>query len=354
MIISSNDKPPLSEFSNLVENATILLNEDAKKNSEHYLSCSPSNFEKDVERELKTAAIGTAFEDSIEIVSGRFFPDIVAKKYYGVEVKSTKSNKWTSIGSSVMESSRGEDIERIFLTFGKLSEPVKFISRPYEDCLSGAAVTHSPRYKIDMKLKKGETIFDLMNTTYDELRINNPEFEIINYYKSQMKDGERLWWSGGTSEDEALDVDELKIRLASVLTAQERQAITAEGLALFPEIHGNEQQKYAQFVLWLAAEHRVVSPSTRDFFSAGGKGTIETDAGTFVGMPQMVMKIFRMKDTICDVIESTSNEILSKTWNVESVENDRIGQWIDMICNRCESFGSYTSAEVLKAIFNRS
>ena len=75
------------------------------------------------------------------MVSGASFPDIVAKKYYGVEVKSTIKNQWKSIGSSILESTRDQNVERIYLTFGKLGKPVAFRSRPYEQFLSGISVT---------------------------------------------------------------------------------------------------------------------------------------------------------------------------------------------------------------------
>ena len=205
-----------------------------------------------------------------------------------------------------------------------------------------------------MNLAAGETIFDQMNTTYDELRyLDDPVGSVVKYYKSQMKDGERLWWAGSTDEESIIEVDELKVRLASVLTPQERQLITAEGIALFPEVLGKGQQKYSQFVLWVAAEHRVVSPSTRDFFSAGGQGTISTNRAIFTKMPQIVVKINAMKDRIHTIINSSNDVTLCQTWRVDKTEHDRIGQWINIITRYCDTFGVYSSREVLNAIFER-
>lgn len=41
---------------------------------------------------MAQTAKGTPFEDSIELIPGQRFPDIIAKKYYGVEVKTSKQN----------------------------------------------------------------------------------------------------------------------------------------------------------------------------------------------------------------------------------------------------------------------
>ena len=76
--------------------------------------------EDDVKSALEECAIGTPFENTIEKISGQKFPDIVAAKFYGVEVKSTKENHWTSTGSSILETTRVADVERIYMTFGKL------------------------------------------------------------------------------------------------------------------------------------------------------------------------------------------------------------------------------------------
>ena len=57
---------------------------------------------------------GTVFEGMVELISGQRFPDIVVGGYYGVEVKTTKSEHWKSTGSSVAEGTRVEGVERIY------------------------------------------------------------------------------------------------------------------------------------------------------------------------------------------------------------------------------------------------
>src|SRR5699024_11116667 len=125
-----------------------------KDNSKYYRSRGGVLLEKDVFDMFVELSIGTVFEDSFVMVSGQRFPDIVAMGYFGVEVKTTKSDNWISTGSSIIESTRVDGVEKIYLLFGKLSRNVEFRSRPYEDCLSDIVVTHSPRYKIDMELEK--------------------------------------------------------------------------------------------------------------------------------------------------------------------------------------------------------
>ena len=59
-----------------------------------YLSYLGNKLEGVVADVMTQTAKGTPFEDSIELISGQRFPDIIAKKYYGVEVKTSKQNHW--------------------------------------------------------------------------------------------------------------------------------------------------------------------------------------------------------------------------------------------------------------------
>lgn len=201
MIISDNKHPPLSAFQSLMRATDSVLNQDATRRQDYYSKRSGKAVEGDVYSAMCQVAQGTPFEGTIQLISGFSFPDIVAHQFYGVEVKSTAKNHWTSIGSSILESTRNADVERIFLTFAKLGKPVQFLSRPYEECLSGIAVTHYPRYQIDMRLQPGETIFDKMGIPYDQLRqMDNPAAPVSRYYRSKLGPGESLWWAADNPE----------------------------------------------------------------------------------------------------------------------------------------------------------
>jgi len=335
MIISNNRSPNLPEFQNLIETATLKLNDDAAKRSSYYLTRNAQLLEDDVKDVLDITAKGTNFEGTIKKISGLRFPDIVAAKYYGVEVKSSKDEKWITLGGSVNESTRVEDVERIFLTFGKLTNPIEFRSRPYEDCLSDVVVTHYPRYKIDMNLPNGKTIFDKMKIPYDALRLSaDPVGHIVSYYKSQLKDGESLWWTGKATKDEHIEVDSMKIRLWRTLSTEEKRELMASGFAYFPVLLSNSSTKYEQLSLWLMIQYNVISTSMRDSFSAGGRGEIPTASGRVEKVPRAILNIFENRAAIASYILNTDESILRETWRVKRIDNDRIGQWIDLCTSR--------------------
>lgn len=285
MIVSVNSKPDFSEFVSLMRRTDELLNLDAQKRPRYYAGRGGNPLEDDVKAALDECARGTVFENTIEKVSGQRFPDIVAARYYGVEVKSTKNNHWTSTGSSILESSRVANVERIFMTFGKLGgNPIEFLSRPYEKCLSGIAVTHMPRYLIDMRLHEGETIFDKMGVPYDELRMmDNPVIPVSKYYRSQLKPGESLWWAGD-AVDEAVSAT---VRIWRQVPSEEKRKYTTYGCVNFPEVFSGNYDRYA---LWLTSQG-VVDPHIRDQFSAGGQEVMRLSSGKEVKLPGIYRRV---------------------------------------------------------------
>lgn len=355
MIISDNKKPLLEEFKALMARTDLLLNEEAKSKETYYKDRNGTQLEKDVFDALTRCAVNTPFENSIQLVSGASFPDIVANKFYGVEVKSTNKNHWKSIGGSILESTRIQNVERIFLTFGKLAAPVTFISRPYEECLSGIAVTHYPRYQIDMELQSGETIFDKIKIPYDELRkMENPVVPVSQYYREHLKPGESLWWIGDSNIEDT--VAPPTVRLWNTLSADEKNYYTVKGYVFFPEIlHHSSTKKYQRFALWLATNCSIINTNIRDQFSAGGKVDIVLGNKTYPQMPAAFGRINRYKNLIAETLISTSSEILKEHWNIiDNLPENRLLYWCQQVSIYAGTSKEeiYTYLELLKTIFN--
>lgn len=350
MIISTNREPSLQEFEDLCNRMCEILNLRAREEPEYYLSKGAQKLEPEVKKALDEAASGTNFENTIEIISGQRFPDIVAAKYYGVEVKSTKDDKWTMIGGSVAEGTRVEDVQYIYFLFGKLHMPIEFKTRRYEECLSDIAVTHSPRYKIDMNLRKGETIFDKMDISYIELRKSDSPIEsVVEYFRSTLKEGESLWWVNG--EDAMAGTTPPKIRMWKTLSKEERENLVAEGFALFPELFSDNRNKYERFTLWLVSNHAVVSSSIRDPFSAGGQLDIELNGKYYQKLPQKYIQLYFNKRKVEETIKKADETVLLSTWSTNTLNfNGRMSKWMELVTGFAQN-EKFDVAKFLKNVF---
>lgn len=326
MIVSLNLNPSLDEFRRLMTKTDHMLNEDAAYRPTYYVSRGGNPLEDDVKNALDECAKGTPFAGTIEKVSGQHFPDIVAAKYYGIEVKSTKDDHWTSTGSSILETTRVSGVERIYMTFGKLGgNPIEFLSKPYEECLYGIAVTHMPRYLINMCLKPGQTIFDKMGVPYHELRqMDNPIAPVAKYYRSQLKSGESLWWTGNSSEETV----SATIRLWKNLSAYEKKIHTIFGCVNYPEIFGGNYDRYA---LWLTSQG-VVDSHIRDQFSSGGQEEMLLSTGEKIKFPGVYRRVKVHSDLfIRRMAQEDTTVFIDRATLDKNALNKRLLKWADAV-----------------------
>lgn len=329
MIVSANSQPDKSEFNHLLKTTLSQLNLHAKKSAKDITLLTGNRLEPFIKDILTEQAVGTAFENSIELISGQKFPDIIAKRYYGIEVKSTTQNHWKTTGNSVLESTRVEGVERIFMLFGKLGKPIEFRCRPYEECLSEVVVTHSPRYLIDMNLQKGATIFDKMNVSYDTLRTKpNPIRPVVEYYKSKRQKGEEVWWMDQENEKS----NSFLIRIWNNLETIEKNKIRISVMSFFPEIFGNDNRnKFNRLPAWLVTHHSVVCKNVRDLFTAGGKSDVTVGVKIYKNIPRILATLIHHLPSIVEVIIRTPAIELSEYWQHKTSERSKLNDWITLV-----------------------
>ncbi len=257
-------------------------------------------------------AQNTPFEGKLRHTEDREFPDIVAADLFGVEVKATKKDDWTSIGNSVLESSRVNTVEKIYMFFGKLGGTPDIRYRNYEDCLKGIAVTHYPRYQIDMLLADDDSIFKKMGVDYDALRHSgNPVKEIRAYYRSQLREGDALWWIDDDI-DKTAQLSPIIKNFAS-LDQDTRDLIKADIFVLFPELFSNGAKKYERIPAYLAAQYGVVTANLRDHFTAGGQMTIKYQDQD-LRVPQMMGELCRLASLVRSELEKADKGVLANYW----------------------------------------
>ena len=329
MIISVNSDPNRSEFDLLLGSTIDELNIHAQKSSKKVATLLGRNLEPYVRDVMTDLAVGTVFENSIELIGGQKFPDIVAKKYYGIEVKTTTQNHWKTTGNSVFEGTRVDSVERIFMLFAKLASPIEFRCRPYEEVLSEVVVTHSPRYLIDMNLEQGKTIFDKIKLSYDSLRKNeNPIRPIVDYYKSKLKPGEELWWMDAENNSKPSSII---IKIWNNLSAKEKQELKNRSMAYFPELFGNSNDKFGRLAIWLVTREAVVCPNVRDLFTAGGKRDYLIGKNVYQKVPRIFLNLFNNIPSIVETIMQTSAFELSEYWEIKTTEKTKLFDWIDLV-----------------------
>lgn len=338
----------MEAFIKLVSKTRNFMNQEIQNcpdRKKYYRSRNGAKLEEDVYEVLCAQSVGTDFENTIQLVSNRSFPDIVAAKYYGVEVKTSKKS-WKSVGSSIMESSRVQDVEHICLFFGKLDTDVEFRIGPYERYLSEIVVTHSPRYSIDMELPPTHTIFEKMDIDYESFRNLEAPIEVVkDYYRSNLKTGQDLWWM--TNNEKPLSP---VVRLWNTLSLKEKKHFQIQGFCWFPEIFSNDRRtKYNRFGLWLTTENGVVPTALRDIYTAGGRDDLFLKGRSLKNQPQILIQLSNCRHLVRKEIIGADKDWVKEMWGVTRVYDgdDRIRQWIDLI-----SYGGITEKSTLRIMFD--
>lgn len=284
--------------------------------------------------------------NEIKLISGHRFPDIVADKYYGIEVKSTKEDHWISTGSSIVETTRVKHVDDIYMLFGKLGGDIpQFKCRPYQDVLYDIAVTHSPRYLINMELEKKDTIFSKMGTTYDEFRTSPDSISLArHYYRERARQQNRQempWWITSDNLDSA---HSFNIRLWNSLDLWEKRELQTKCMILFPEAlnPARSNTKYNNTTLWLCSYNQVVNPNIRDLYSAGGKITHVNGKRLKHPVAQVFNIIVDYSDEIKALLRHPSTEIMMmiKDFNPILLEqNNMYDAWLEICCDIAKEYG---------------
>ena len=311
-IYNRNQGVALTEFDKFMSKTNDYMNKSAIKEKK-YKDCEGKKLEMEVLEAMKINCSDTPFRESdIDLVSGQRFPDIVAGHHFGVEVKSTKSNKWESTGSSIIETTRVKDVEYIYMLFGKLGgNPVEFRCTPYQECLSDITVTHSPRYKINMDITPDNTIFSKMKMDYDTFRLSENPIELTRkyYLDKAEKEGKTQmpWWLS----QEVSVPPTLTLWMNGTFTKEQQKFYRALLLMLFPyEICNSD---YGRPALWLCTRMGVLKSNFRDLFTAGGRIIVENE----VECPKIIEWVLKLSPMVKQLLESKEWLFDLKDYNEE-------------------------------------
>jgi len=253
------------------------------------------------------------------------FPDLVINKI-GVEVK--KLRRMTGKRQAIQSPSLAGSLDsRRYFFLWKAGRQAKHKIRRYADCLPRVAVTHNPRYVVDMLLPDGDSIFHHMGITYEQfIALPNPLGKLTEYLRTTLKPGEEIWWLGPTANsDEESDHREL---LGPILFALDerpdlRDRFRLVAMALRPEIFKSSgQDKFQNLPLLLLRRFGAVVPNMRDIFSSGGRRN---------NYRAIDDRLLESANEIRRIILTEPADELRYSWGVDEIFTDRISQYARLL-----------------------
>ena len=311
--------PPIQSHVEFLERVKGSLLKRGK--SESFSKLSGDEWEEIVFQECLKLSAEEKLDWTIENTKAAEFPDIVFNKVFGIEVKATTSDHWTTLGNSINESRRIATVEDVYFFFGKLGGEFEISVKPYEKCIKNIATTHYPRYIVDMNLADGLSIFEKLGITYNDYRSLSGEERIKlikDFLRQSFAEGEALWWIDETTAP--------VIKNFNRLDPKTKKEFTVLAMARCPEIFkGNrERGKYDRVAQILLTEFQAVSGNLRDHFSASGRREIALKGGRKITVPQMIFHLHSNAKAIQQVLLAIDKEDLLQDWKTIEAPSDKV------------------------------
>lgn len=341
-------------FGDFVEKVCLVLDNLSKTNPKQIAACKTGeDFEECVVEAVATVLRQIGIEAKIHYTKGgHAFPDIVIEfsdgSKYGIEVKSSTSSSsknWKINGNSVLGSTK-EDVIDTYIVFGKTAIGNQgFRCKRYEDAIVNVAVTHSPRYAIDMEIEPNNTFFAKSALTYKQISESDDPIGLITaYFKSQ---GQRAWWLSESTP--------AAIRMFSDISRDEQLKLLGYCFVHFPEVFSSSSTKFSRCAMWLVTEHSVVSSSLRDNFSAGGK----YEYLDFGRIPRIYKTLEDCREYVLQALEDATVESLYEDWGKEYrpsyEEFDKFIDWVQVASSYCPPMSEtgYIAISLFRSIMRR-
>jgi len=284
-----------------ITSGAIQYSDSSKKNEEFCVSL------------LKKAASSFGIDPEIVIHhGGHTFPDVsIAGTKIGIELKGSRSGH-AFLGNSVIASTMLPGLEKIYVLYW--IDDKKIIGcRDYFECVSGAQVTHSPRFVLDIDADLTECIFgntpDKVGTISDvcfgKSGINHKK--IIGWMRDQAIANGRDWWWINESPDLDVEVSgTLSIRRYTEIPSSKRESLMKTAFLCFPGVLKRGSRMYDGVLMWCLSTRNVLL--YRDAFSAGGRRPV--NLSKFTTKPIMLPAVIsRAIDDLSSAAEIKLSEI---------------------------------------------
>lgn len=311
-----------SEFEHILDRTVEILEREARDGDRNYRE--PRAFEGKVLGALRQIP-GVEAERTHH---PHAFPDLKVNGF-GIEVKHTQKESWMSVGNSIFEGMRDEDVEDVYVIFGKMGGWPEVRWRRYDDCVTHVRISHAPRFVVDMEdPSRLFTSIGIPYTDFSKLPAEEKMRHVRNYARGRLRPGERLWWL--EDQEEPQHTLDIQVRLYMRLEPAEKLRLRAESALLCPQIVGPsraKRSKYEAVAMYLMTQHGVIAPQTKDLFSAGSVALRQNQnrGGNYV---LRSLQDSDIQDLMKAAAEYLEDALFVEYWGDSCPPDRRIEEWL--------------------------
>ena len=309
-----------TQFEAILDETAGILAENLRSSS---IYRGPERFEIGVLDMLRVAArgLGATIEPTFH---PHAFPDIRVNGF-GVEVKYSARDTWNAVGNSVFEGMRDDNVDAVYVMFGKVGGTPEVRWGKYEDCVKHVRVSNSPRFVLDMDDEESSLFkrIGVAYSTFASLNDDGKMAHIRGYWRGRLQPGEHLWW---LEENHTLP---LNVRLYMHLPQDEKRMLRAEAALLCPQIckPSRSKQKYEDVAVYLLTYHGVLCPQVRDLFSAG---SVAMRADRTRGGNYTLRALKDIENLMLAAAERLDDRLFVEYWGESCAPENRVERWLQL------------------------
>ena len=117
-------------------------------------------------------------------------------------------------------------------------------------------------------------------------------------------------------------------------------------MVYFPELFGNNSDKFGRLAIWLVTREAVVCPNIRDLFTAGGKGDFIVGKKTYKKVPRIFLNLFENLPVVLETLMQTNSIELSEYWSNKTTEKKKLFDWIDLVSSHAKGINGANHLDI--------
>ena len=209
---------------------------------------------------------------------GHSFPDVsIENSGIGIELKGSRSGH-AFLGNSVVASTMVQGLNKVFIYYW-IDDSGTLGYRDYFECVSGAQVTHSPRFVLDVEIDEEDCIFgqelhkigSIQSICFTKNGIDHAR--IIAWMREKARaEGRLAWWIDDAQNSSIPANRTLSILRYTELNEDQRLSLLKSAFLGFPGVLKRGTHMYDDVLMWSLSTRNALL--YRDAFSAGGRRPI--------------------------------------------------------------------------------
>lgn len=125
-----------------------------------------------------------------------------------------------------------------------------------------------------------------------------------------------------------------------------------KSMVFFPEVFGNNSDKFNRLALWLVTDQSIVCPNIRDVFTAGGRADLTVNDVNYFSVPRIFKHLYENRIEVAELINDSDTDELSAFWKMPVTDTDKFPIWRSKVSDYAVQLADVDIKILLRDLFS--